>query len=55
LITDASNEDWGTVGIAIGYARNILIEHNELENLSYSGISLGWGWNPTESIAKTTK
>jgi hypothetical protein len=44
LVTDCTNEDWGCVGIAVGYARDIAIEHNEINNLAYSGISLGWGW-----------
>jgi hypothetical protein len=44
LVTDCGNEDWGCVGIGIGYARNISIEHNEVFNLPYTGISVGWGW-----------
>ena len=44
-IDDASNEDWGCIGIAAGYVRNIKILHNEISNVSYTGISLGWGWN----------
>ncbi|MGN6368947.1 MAG: right-handed parallel beta-helix repeat-containing protein [Phycisphaerae bacterium] len=44
LVTDAANEDWGSVGIAAGYVRNVTIEHNEVNNVSYTGISLGWGW-----------
>jgi hypothetical protein len=44
LITDATNEDWGCVGIGIGYTKNTLIEHNEIAELNYSGISIGWGW-----------
>ena len=44
-IDDATNEDWGTIGIAAGYVRDIRIEHNEISNVSYTGISLGWGWN----------
>lgn len=44
LITDCANEDWGCVGIAAGYIRESCIEHNDLSDLPYSGISLGWGW-----------
>ncbi len=44
-IDDAANEDWGCLGIGAGYVRNIRIEHNEISNVSYTGISLGWGWN----------
>ena len=44
LITDCANEDWGCLGIAAGYIRESAIEHNDLSDLPYSGISLGWGW-----------
>jgi hypothetical protein len=44
LVTDCGNEDWGCVGMCIGYARGIRIEHNEVFNLPYTGISVGWGW-----------
>ncbi|MEG1585588.1 MAG: right-handed parallel beta-helix repeat-containing protein [Bacteroidales bacterium] len=47
-ITDVTNEDWGTLGICAGYVKDILIEHNEISEVSYSGISLGWGW--TQSV-----
>ena len=44
-IDDATNEDWGTIGIAAGFVRDIRITGNEISNVSYTGISLGWGWN----------
>ncbi len=44
LITDCGNEDWGCVGIAAGYVRDVSIRHNEVFNLPYTGISVGWGW-----------
>lgn len=44
MITDVTNEDWGCVGIGAGYVKNINIEHNEVCEVSYSGISVGWGW-----------
>ncbi len=47
LITNVANEDWGTLGIGAGFVKNITIEHNEISDVSYSGISLGWGWTPT--------
>jgi len=46
-ITDVSNEDWGTVGICAGFVSDIRIEHNEISEVSYTGINLGWGWNRT--------
>jgi hypothetical protein len=47
LITDVTNEDWGCVGIGAGYVRGINIAHNEISDVSYSGISMGWGWTRT--------
>ncbi len=44
VVTDCANEDWGCLGIAAGYIRESVIEHNDLSELPYSGISLGWGW-----------
>ena len=44
-IDDAANEDWGCLGIGAGFVRGIRIEHNEVSNVSYTGISIGWGWN----------
>jgi len=45
LIENVANEDWGTVGIAAGWVRNVTIEHNEVREVSYTGISVGWGWH----------
>lgn len=47
LITDATNEDWGCVGIGVGYAHDITIAYNEVSDINYSGISVGWGWTRT--------
>ena len=47
LVTDCANEDWGCVGIGVGYASEVIIEHNEVSDCSYTGISLGWGWTRT--------
>jgi hypothetical protein len=44
LVTDCGTEDWGSVGIGIGYGREITVGHNEVCDLPYTGISLGWGW-----------
>ncbi|PZP42495.1 MAG: hypothetical protein DI598_16860, partial [Pseudopedobacter saltans] len=50
FISDVGNEDWGCVGIGFGYAKNIKITHNEIENVPYSGISMGWGWTPQKNV-----
>uniref|UniRef100_UPI00266BEACD right-handed parallel beta-helix repeat-containing protein n=1 Tax=uncultured Duncaniella sp. TaxID=2768039 RepID=UPI00266BEACD len=55
LITDVSNEDWGTLGIAAGYVKGINIEHNEISDVSYSGISLGWGWTRTVNCMRDNR
>lgn len=44
VITDATNEDWGCVGIGAGFVKGLLAEHNDISDVAYSGISLGWGW-----------
>ncbi|MBC7947398.1 MAG: right-handed parallel beta-helix repeat-containing protein [Chitinophagaceae bacterium] len=55
LVTDAANEDWGCLGIGAGYVRNTKIEHNEVENVSYTGISMGWGWNARENVMRNNR
>ncbi len=42
---DVSNEDWGCVAICAGYVSGITIDHNTIHDVSYTGISFGWGWN----------
>lgn len=48
-VCDATNEDWGCVGIGAGYVSNINISNNEVHHVNYSGICVGWGWTPRES------
>ncbi|MES2777822.1 MAG: L-rhamnose mutarotase [Bacteroidota bacterium] len=55
LITNVTNEDWSCVGIGIGYSRNTIIEHNEIQDVSYSGISMGWGWSTVPNAMKNNK
>ena len=55
LITDCTNEDWGCVGISVGYAHDINIEHNEVSHVNYSGICVGWGWTKTINCAKNNR
>ena len=33
----------GGVGICVGYTQRTTIEHNQIDHVPYSGISLGWG------------
>jgi hypothetical protein len=43
------------VGIFQGYASGSVIEHNQLNHLPYSGISLGWGWGRVASDVEGNK
>jgi hypothetical protein len=47
LVDDTANEDWGGVGLSVGFAREVTIAHNDILGTSYSGISVGWGWSRT--------
>lgn len=49
VIRNATNEDWGCVGIGAGYVRDVTIDGNEVSHLNYSGICVGWGWTALES------
>ena len=49
FVVDAANEDWGAVGIALGYVRDCTISSNYVNFLSYSGICVGWGWTPHDT------
>ncbi len=49
LVCDATNEDWGCVGIGAGYVKDLTISDNEVCHVNYSGICVGWGWTALES------
>lgn len=55
LVTDCANEDWGAVGILVGYGREIAIEHNEVSHVSYTGISVGWGWTKAKNAMRDNR
>lgn len=47
LIRDVGLEYWGAPAITAYYVNNIQIVHNEISNIPYTGISVGWGWSHT--------
>ena len=49
FIVDATTEDWGAVGIALGYVRHCTISKNYVSRVNYSGICVGWGWTPHDT------
>jgi glycosyl hydrolase family 141 len=42
----AAVEYHGGIGILVGYAEHTLITHNQLDTLTYTAISIGWGGWP---------
>jgi hypothetical protein len=55
LVYNCTNEDWGCVGIGAGFVKGINIAHNEIADVSYSGISLGWGWTRTVNVMRNNR
>jgi hypothetical protein len=41
----AAAELHGNAAVQVGYSRDTIIENNLIEELYYSGISIGWGWS----------
>lgn len=44
LVHDIGREYRSSVGIFAGYAHRVRIEHNDISDAPYTGISVGWGW-----------
>ena len=53
IITHAAAEYSGAAGINVGYTVGTVLEHNDVGNLTYGGISVGWGWTRHECAACT--
>jgi len=47
LIEDCGKQFYGAVGIWGGLVEKTIIEQNEIRNLPYTGVSIGWMWNIT--------
>ena len=46
LFRDVGAEYRGGIPIVVGYARNTIIAHNEIDHVPYAAISMGWGGWP---------
>lgn len=51
LIQRGGQQFFGCVAIWIGIASHVHVHHNEIRDHPYTGISLGWMWNPTPTPA----
>jgi hypothetical protein len=45
VVTRIGVEYADAVGVFVGYASGTLIDHNDIYNVPYSAISVGWGWS----------
>ena len=52
IIRECGKQFFGAVGIWCGLTRETKIQENEIFDLPYTGISIGWMWNPTPTPAK---
>lgn len=50
-IQNIGQQFYGSVGIWVGLAQKVHIHHNEIRQLPYTGVSLGWMWNPQPTPA----
>lgn len=52
FITKVGRDYHSSVGIFAGYTEGLAIENNELADMPYTGISVGWGWTLKETALK---
>jgi len=54
FVTDTGRDYYDAVGILVLHARQTQVTHNEVRNVPYTGISVGWGWGlpETDDLAK---
>lgn len=45
----------GCVGVWVGITDSTIVSHNEIRDLPYSGVSVGWVWNPTPSPCRANR
>jgi parallel beta-helix repeat protein len=52
FINKVGRDYHSSVGIFAGYTEGLVIENNELVDMPYTGISVGWGWTVEETPLK---
>ena len=48
-IHDIGAEYFGSIGVFAGYTEGTIISHNEITNVPYTAISVGWGWGEEDA------
>jgi len=48
-VTKSGVQFYGAIGIWCGISAETTIKNNEIFNLAYSGISIGWEWSPAKT------
>ncbi len=46
---------FGTIGIWVGFAQHTEVAHNLMNDLPYTGISVGWDWGTRETSARANR
>ena len=49
VITRTGRDYTSGIGVVAGYTEGTVIAHNEIFDVPYSGISIGWGWGMTDA------
>jgi len=49
LIRDCCVDYEGGVGVFVGYTERTTVANNEIRDLPYSGVSVGWGWGEEDA------
>jgi hypothetical protein len=52
LINGCGRTYFGAVGIWVGIAVDTIIRNNEIKDLPYTGVSVGWCWNDKPTICR---
>ena len=53
-IHDVALDYGSSAGISASYPKDTEISHNEIGNMIYSGMHIGWGWNTYETTGTAT-
>lgn len=55
LITGIGLDYRSRVGIFAGFVSHTSVEHNEIHDVPYTGISVGWGWTNADTLLGTNR